>query len=67
MEEQLRESACFGDIDGMMRLLRSGVDVNAKHKINGWTALHWAAKRNNVKGVEALIKAGADQNITNNR
>ena len=46
MEEKLRESACHGDIDAIHGLIRNGVDINDKHKINGWTALHWAARRN---------------------
>lgn len=36
MEEKLREAACFGDIDGLVTLLKQGADVNGQHKINGW-------------------------------
>ena len=32
-------------------------------QINGWTALHWAAKRNNMRIVDALLKSGADVNL----
>ena len=32
-------------------------------QINGWTALHWAAKRNNMRIVDALLKSGADANL----
>ena len=32
-------------------------------QINGWTALHWAAKRNNMRIVDALLKSGADINL----
>ena len=46
MEEQLREAACIGDTEAIETLIKNGVDVNDKHKINGWTALHWAARRN---------------------
>ena len=29
-------------------LFKAGVvDVNSQHRMNKWTALHWAAKRNN--------------------
>lgn len=52
MEEKLREAACFGDIDSLQILLRQGVKVNDKHKMNGWTALHWAAKRNEAQVVK---------------
>jgi len=63
MEEKLREAACFGDTDALHRLLEAGADVNGQHKINGWTALHWAAKRNNMRIVDALLKSGADVNL----
>ena len=32
-------------------------------QINGWTALHWAVKRNNMRIVDALLKSGADANL----
>ncbi len=35
--------------------------MNSQHKVNGWTALHWAAKRNNLQCVEALLSRGADK------
>ena len=44
LEEQLRESACYGDVDAMTPLLQSGVNVNSANSMNGWTALHWACK-----------------------
>ncbi len=31
--------------------------------MNGWTALHWAAKRNNLSCVEALLSRGADRMV----
>ena len=34
-EEQLRESACYGDVESLKTLIRTGVDVNSQHKING--------------------------------
>ena len=43
LEEQLRESACYGDVDAMTSLLQAGVNVNSVNAMNGWTALHWAA------------------------
>ncbi len=62
MDEKLREAACFGDVEGLVTLLSEGsADVNAQHKLNGWTALHWAAKRNNLACVEALMARGADK------
>ena len=44
LEEQFRESACYGDVDIMNSLLNAGVNVNSQNKMNGWTALHWACK-----------------------
>ena len=44
LEEQLRESACYGDVDAMTSLLQAGVNVNSVNAMNGWTALHWACK-----------------------
>jgi len=67
LEEKLREAACFGDIDGVKELLSRGVNVNAQHDINGWTALHWAAKRNHLNIVNLLCNHGADKNIPTNK
>ena len=32
--------------------------------MNGWTALHWAAKRNHSLAVAFLISSGADDSLT---
>jgi len=67
LEEKLREAACFGDIDGVKDLISKGVNVNSQHDINGWTALHWAAKRNHLKIVNLLCNHGADKSISTNK
>lgn len=36
LEDHLREAACVGDTDAVQELINLGVDVNAKHSINGW-------------------------------
>lgn len=36
LEEKLRESACVGDAETLQILLQKGINVNAKHDINGW-------------------------------
>ncbi|KAJ1527133.1 hypothetical protein ONE63_008667 [Megalurothrips usitatus] len=59
LEEKLRESACVGDVDTLQILLQRGIDVNASHEINGWTALHWAAKRGHKDIVRILLANGA--------
>ena len=35
-EDTLREAACIGDIEGVEELLNKGININAKHDINGW-------------------------------
>jgi len=67
MEEKLREAACFGDIEGVKELIARGVNTNSQHDINGWTALHWAAKRNHLNIVNLLCNHGADKNIQTNK
>ena len=65
-ENTLREASCFGDIEGIDYLIERGIDINAKHPINGWTALHWAANRGNTKVVRLLIDRGADKSVRAN-
>ena len=67
LEEKLREAACFGDLDGVKELVNKGVNVNSQHDINGWTALHWAAKRNHLNIVNKLLNHGADKSIKTNK
>ena len=44
-----------------------GVNTNSQHDINGWTALHWAAKRNHLNIVNLLCNHGAYKNVTTNK
>lgn len=68
MEEKLLEVACLGDMDTVQQLvLEKKVDVNAQHAINGWSALHWAAKRGHTKIVTFLLENGADTSLTNSK
>ncbi|XP_040572390.1 ankyrin repeat domain-containing protein 40 [Lepeophtheirus salmonis] len=57
---ELLEASCYGDIDTIKTLLHSGVDPNYTQKMNGWSALHWAAKRNYLEVVELLLSNGAN-------
>jgi len=66
-EEKLREAACFGDIEGVKELISRGVNTNSQHDINGWTALHWAAKRNHLNIVNLLCNHGADKSVPTNK
>ena len=56
LEEKLRECCSLGDAEKVRILVERGVNVNSVHKINGWTALHWAAKRNHKKVVKYLVE-----------
>lgn len=67
LEEKLREASCIGDYESVIELLSKGVDPNAKHVINGWTALHWAAKRGHKDIVEVLLQHDADKNVVNEK
>ncbi|XP_044732958.1 ankyrin repeat domain-containing protein 40-like [Chrysoperla carnea] len=65
-EEKLREAACLGDIEAIDILIQE-TNINARHEINGWTALHWAAKRGHAEIVRELLMKGADPRILNDK
>ncbi|MFK7783217.1 ankyrin repeat domain-containing protein [Psychroserpens sp.] len=46
-----------GDVEEVNRLLKNGVDVNAKS--NGMMPIHYAAKYNRVEMIKILITAGS--------
>ena len=48
--------------EAVKALLVDGVDVNAKNKDSGRTALHDAAGKDSPEAVKVLIAAGADVN-----
>lgn len=62
-EEKLREATCFGDEEAVRTLVEKGVNINAQHEINGWTALHWAAKRGHANIIAYLLEHGADKTL----
>lgn len=67
-EQALFAAASRGDIDTIDRLLKQGVDVNARDDVNaqdyaiGQTPLHAAAKANSKRSVIYLLAHGADPN-----
>ncbi|KAI8794010.1 ankyrin repeat domain-containing protein 40 [Biomphalaria glabrata] len=64
--ERLREAACVGDLVLISKLESQGVDINSKNTVNGWTALHWACKRNHGSVVKYLLEKGADKAAQSN-
>lgn len=53
----LTRAAKVGDIDRVMELLRQGVNVDGEDP-GGWTALHWAANRDEAGVTELLVSGG---------
>lgn len=67
LEVVFRRAAAEGKIKHLVGLLRAKpiVNINAKDNVGtGYTALHWAAKRGQKDTYDALLKLGADPNIT---
>ena len=65
LDEPFREACCNGNTEVVYKLLNSGIDVNSQNKVNGWTGLHWAAKRGHGCIISALLKNNADPSINN--
>lgn len=57
----LHDAAKAGDHEALTKLIKSGVDVNARDD-SGGTALHKAAHSKSAENVKTLIEAGADVN-----
>src|SRR5262245_22757513 len=66
MNEQLITAAGRGDTAAVLRLLAEGADINAQGA-RGRTAVLAATHSNHVETVRALIQAGADVNIRDER
>ncbi|KAI8810361.1 hypothetical protein BJ742DRAFT_801589 [Cladochytrium replicatum] len=66
-DEALREAAAIGNIRAVQAFLRyPNIDINSRNRVNGWTALHWAAKRGNADVVTLLLRSGADPSLESN-
>ncbi|KAI7862477.1 hypothetical protein BDF14DRAFT_1855201 [Spinellus fusiger] len=63
-EETLREVAALGNFKAVHHFIHSGVNINSQNKINGWTALHWAAHRGHENIVRLLLSNGASTCVT---
>ncbi|KAI9008966.1 ankyrin repeat-containing domain protein [Phycomyces nitens] len=62
-EETLREVAALGNPKAVHHFIHAGVNINSQNKINGWTALHWAAHRGHENVVRMLLANGANPNV----
>ena len=58
-DDGLRAVAERGDAVVLERMLRGGADVHAK-SADGTTALHWAARADQLEAAQMLVAAGAD-------
>ncbi len=58
--ERFLEAAKNGDVARVRSRLANGVDVNARKRPDGWTALHYAAAGAHLETVRVLLGAGAD-------
>ncbi|PAA82992.1 hypothetical protein BOX15_Mlig025226g3 [Macrostomum lignano] len=63
LDEDLREASAQGDEERVASLLAAGAGVNSVNRVNGWTALHWAAKRDHAHIVSLLLGSGANASI----
>lgn len=60
-EEDFRESCALGNVDYAKKFIAQGININGQNKMNGWTALHWAAARDHPAIAKLLIDNGANQ------
>ncbi|XP_070570710.1 uncharacterized protein [Ptychodera flava] len=63
---QLHMAAAENDFQEVGKLLDKGVDISAKSRYQGRTALHFAAANNACNAVEVLHKRGADTHCEDN-
>uniref|UniRef100_A0A915BBF2 ANK_REP_REGION domain-containing protein n=1 Tax=Parascaris univalens TaxID=6257 RepID=A0A915BBF2_PARUN len=55
------EACSAGNMERTTSMLESGlVDIEFRHRVNGWTGLHWAARRGHTDIVDLLLRAGFD-------
>jgi ankyrin repeat protein len=75
-EQALLNAICLGDdqtplayacalgyVDVVTFLIKKGADVNSRMSRDGYTALFWAAKSNQIEALKILLDSGAKANI----
>lgn len=63
--DEFIESCLSGDHEAVDQFIRSGIPINSRHSLLGYTALHAAAGLRNPSIIKALIRGGADVQILN--
>jgi ankyrin repeat protein len=63
-DHRVLDAAKVGNVSAVRSLLRSRAPVDGAEP-DGTTALHWAARRNDVQVAELLLENGANANATN--
>ena len=61
--EQLLTAAKNGNLTQLKEALDKGADINAKHSLQGLTALMWASHKVELRIVETLLNKGADVHV----
>ncbi len=64
VDQRLIDATRKQDVGAVRAFLKQRVDVNAT-AADGFTALHWAAQRNNLQLVDLLLGAGANAKASN--
>lgn len=67
VNETLRECCALGNEEEVLKQLRNGAAINSQNRVNGWTPLHWATRREHASIVNILLENGADVNVRNNK
>eukprot|EP00794_Sanderia_malayensis_P010991 gene10991-12154_t len=67
INDTLQEYCSIGDEEEVEKAIRNGAVINSQNRVNGWTGLHSAARREHVGIVKVLLANGADVNARNNK
>ena len=67
VNERLREQCSVGEEEDVLGHLRNGAAVNSQNRVNGWSALHFAARREHAGIVRVLLEHGADPGVKNHK